>query len=220
MSVKKLLTFTAATVAALGVSVALAGGPDVSQPAPTYAGVYVEGNVGYALRDWSDIYNTTSNTNRIGGFSGGVDLGYQFNEYFSVEGGWVYLPEFTGTAAAGSTAVANGLSAGRNKISSWALYGAGKVTVPVYDNTYVFGKAGFDYNRNEDSRTAGTSNSNYWMPMFAAGAQYYFNPNLSMNVQYMFLPGNDHVNQLRSGRAFMTPEAYVFTVGLGYKFLM
>lgn len=212
MSVNKLLTLTVAGVASLGVATAaLAGGPDYT-PAPSYAGIYAEGNIGYAIHNWLQDGSTnglSSTSNGRGGFAGGVDVGYQFNQYFSVEGGWVYLPRFK-TTINHTTAL---------KVNSGIAYGAVKVTAPIYENTYIFGKlgAGYVYNRaSGDLRSSATNKSDYWNPLWAAGVQYYFNQNLSINVQYMNIAGYHKA----SSSNFASPETHLFTVGLGYKFVM
>ncbi|WP_457766538.1 outer membrane beta-barrel protein [Coxiella burnetii] len=231
MSVKKLVTLATLTMASVGVtSAALAGGPDYV-PAPSYAGVYLEGNLGYAYRPWRKDATTVvglakqarllgSSSRGNGGFTFGADLGYQFNQYFAVEGGWFYLPKVKFT----TTDVVNGLAAGTYTVKSGMAYAALKGMAPVYENTYVFGKLGvaYTYNRanaglptNKIPATFG-SRSRFWNPLFAAGVQYYFTPNWSVNAQYTFVPGYRNA----SSKRFVAPVTHLFTVGLGYKFLM
>lgn len=229
MSVKKLVTLATLSIASVGVtSAALAGGPGYVS-ATNYAGVYLEGNLGYAYRPWRknavipvnsvvkqiEVLKNSSRGN--GGFAVGTDLGYQFNQYFAVEGGWYYLPKlrFTTTHHA-SQAVSY-------KIKSGITYAALKGVAPVYENTYVFGKLGvaYTYNRaNPGIPTTKTpvtlsSRSDFWNPLLAAGVQYCFTPNWSANTQYTFVPGCRH-----NARHFAVPAANLFTVGLNYKFLM
>ena len=232
MSVKKVITMSAVGLAAVGSVAAFAGGPDDVAP-PTYAGVYIEGNAGYAARDWQNdgstvygVFHTvglvTSKSALKGGFTCGVDLGYQFNEYFSVEGGWFYLPK--SKASLGGTVGRAVFAPVAASISSGLAYGALKMTVPVYFNTYLFGKlgAGYTYNKVKGATfpstnfAGGVTRSNFWNPLWAAGAQYYFNPNLSINFQYTSVAGYHK----SSGKNFFVPSANLFTVGLGYKFLM
>lgn len=235
MSVNKLLTLTAVSLASLGVATAaLAGGPEYA-PAPSYAGIYLEGNVGYAARNWLKSTPTpfgalnlvpgvlSSTSNARGGFTGGVDVGYQFNQYFSVEAGWMYLPQVKGTINLGGS-----IAPFQAKVSSGLAYGAFKMSAPVYENTYIFGKlgAGYVYNRakglpagttfTSTNGTAGVTRSNYWNPLWAAGVQYYFNPSLSVNFQYMNIGGYSKA----SSKNFAAPSTNLFTVGVGYKFLM
>lgn len=248
MSVNKLLTLTAVGVASLGVAAAaLAGGPEYA-PAPSYAGIYLEGNVGYAARNWlksaptpfgiSNLSNVSgggiaSTSNLRGGFTGGVDVGYQFNQYFAVEAGWMYLPRAKATFntsdatfnAVNSQSVATPFTA---SVNSGLAYGAFKMSAPVYENTYIFGKlgAGYVYNRakglpagvtfSSTNGSAGVTRSSYWNPLWAAGVQYYFNPSLSVNFQYMNIAGYSKA----SSKNFAAPSTNLFTVGVGYKFLM
>lgn len=223
MSVKKLITFATASIASVGVTSAAVASGDYS-PAPSYAGVYVEGNVGYVYRPWiSDVTTVPSALKKLGvltsssrgnsGFGFGADVGYQFNQYFAVEGGWFRLPKakFTIKPAVNFT------------IRGGVAYAALKAMAPIYENAYVFGKLGaaYTYNRSNaallsSNTTALVKSSNYWNPLFAAGVQYYFNKSFSVNAQYMFVPGY----RTSSAKRFVAPVAHFLTVGLGYKFLM
>lgn len=205
MSVKKLLLLGAAGIASVAVSsAALAGGPDVA-PAPSYQAVYVEGNVGYAFQNWAGIAGAVVTSNRRGGFTGGVDVGYQWSRYLAAELGWFWLPRarFGGIA-------------GAPRVTSWFAYLAAKMMVPLpwVDNLDLFMKAGISWHRLSArlvglAATAGTLN--LWRPVFAVGLQYTFYQNWMANAQFMFVPGAvSFVNPV--------PHAYLLTVGLGYKF--
>lgn len=209
---KKISTLALASFSALAIHAAYAGGPDYSQEVPfTYSGVYLEGTLGYALRDWGTVFNTstiTNDSNLRGGFSGGFDLGYQFNEYFSIEGGWLYLPQYK-ESLAGNT----------DELNSWFAYGGFKITAPLIRNLFIFGKLAAAYTKvDARSNTVVGVNYNgkntYWEPLFGAGLQYYFNQNISIHFQYLRLPGRAKVNTA-AGR---TPNADIFLVGAGYKF--
>jgi opacity protein-like surface antigen len=238
MSINKIVTLTVAGVASVGAMTAvLAGGPEYA--VPSYAGFYIEGNLGYAYRPWQNnvptifglanqlgILSSTSNIN--GGFTGGADIGYQFNQFFAIEGGWNYLPKVSGTVGADLV----GVTPVSLSITSGLAYAAFKGTAPIYNNTYIFGKLGAVYTYNSsnvrlpstniiNNVTTGvvpttTTQSNYWNPMLAAGIQYYFTPSWSVNVQYAYIPGF----QQSSSSRFITPESQLITAGLGYKFLM
>lgn len=209
-------------VISVSTTLAIAGGPEYA-PMPTYAGVYIEGNAGYTTRNWEQDTSTsigaastigvlTSPNNTTGGFTGGVDIGYQFNEYWSIEGGWFYLPRVSSVI----------LGVG-NSINTGLAYGAIKGTLPVYENTYIFGKlgGGYTYNRLNNTTFASTNGvaavnrSSYWNPIFALGIQYYFTPNWSANFQYLYNPGYHN----SSSSNYAAPVANMFTAGVGYKFL-
>ncbi|QTS83837.1 outer membrane protein [Coxiella endosymbiont of Amblyomma nuttalli] len=232
MSVKKLVTLATAGIASVGVtSAALAGGSDYV-PAPSYAGIYVEGNSGYTYRPWlkdaSTIVGFAKQTAVLGnasrgngGFTFGGDLGYQFNQYFAIESGWYYLPKLKFT----TDVKISPLVAGTYDVKSGIAYGAFKGMAPIYANTYVFGKLGVAYTYNRSSAALPTlkapfnvaSRSNFWNPLFSAGVQYHFTSNWSVNAQYTFVPGYRGAS---SNRFSTVPATNLFTVGLGYKFLM
>ena len=232
MSTNKLLILAAIGAASIGVSSGVLAGE--IEYTPSYAGIYFEGNLGYAARNWindtSTPYGTTNLTpgaltsvsNGRGGFAGGGDVGYQFNQYFSVEGGWYYLPSVSGTFAVAGTPVFTA------RVDSGLAYGAFKMATPVYENMSIFGKLGAGYGYNSVSgaipaavflntnNTGVVTQSNYWKPLWAVGIQYYFNTNLSINFQYMNTAGYHS----SSGNNFAAPDTNLFTAGVGYKFLM
>lgn len=232
MSVKKIVTLATAGIASVGVASAiLAGGSDYV-PTPSYAGIYAEGNLGYAYHSWlkdaSTIVGFAKQTAVLGsasrgngGFTVGGDLGYQFNQYLAVEGGWYYLPKLKFT----TNIKISSLAPGTYNVKSGIAYGAFKGMAPVYINTYVFGKLGVAYAYNQSSAALPTlkppfnvtSRSNFWNPLFAAGVQYCFTPNCSVNAQYNFVPGYRGASYSRFSTV---PVMHLFTIGLGYKFLM
>lgn len=232
MSVKKIVTLATAGIASVGVTSATLAGSADYMPTPSYSGVYVEGNLGYACRSWlkdastivgfakeTAVLGSTARGN--GGFTFGNDLGYQFSQYFAIEGGWYYLPKLKFT----TNIKISSLVPGSYNIKSGMAYGVFKGMAPVYTNTYVFGKLGIAYTYNRSSAALPTlkppfnvtSRSNFWNPLFAAGVQYYFIPNCSVNAQYAFVPGYRGAS---FSRFSTVPVVHLFTVGLGYKFLM
>ncbi len=225
MSVKKLIALTVVSVASIAtVSVGLAGEPEYT---PSYTGFYIEGNAGYVYHPWLNdvttffgaVYSTgfvTGNSRGNGGFAGGVDLGYQFNEYVSIEAGWMYL-------ARTSVTFAPALGGGTVSVNSGLAYAAFKGMAPIYENTYIFGKLGGAYTYNtfslgiqSSNGVTNVTNTNFWNPMFAAGLQYYFTPEWSINFQYAYVPGY----RRSSGTKTIAPDSQLITAGIGYKFLM
>lgn len=211
MSVKNILLSAAAGVAIVATSAAFAGGPDhMAPPAPAFhPNIYVEGNVGYADTDWSDINFGTSGDDDGTGFTGGVDVGYHFRRHFAVEMGWQYLPE---TKVVGTTNFDR---------DSWFIYGALKLLVPVMDNVDLYGKVGVLYRDLSGNGTAtvpgGTvrvRDGDYIDAYFAAGAQYAFMHNWLFGVQYSYVPG-DYDGSSPSDTA---PCVSLYTVSVGYKF--
>lgn len=204
-------------------------------------GIYIEGNVGYANHPWQNDRTTTvglehelgvlthlSNIN--GGAIGGVDVGYQFNRFIALEGGWSYIPEasynrirtVTLPVAQTTFTLPEGLQV---NINSGLAYIAAKGTIPVYDKLEAFGKIGAGYTYNDtnvpvpaslvNSPTVYTSkHSNFWNPLFGVGLQYPILNNWRVNVQYDYIPGYREA----SSDNFIAPDLQLVTFGVGYKF--
>jgi len=236
MSVKNKLLVLAAGVAAIAVTAAQAGGPGVmAAPAPVDSGIYVDVDAGSAQSNWSNFWAGAMNPAPMGvppgtvtshgrsGFTIGGDLGYQFNRHFSAELGWYKLPTVAGSAPIAPIAM-NAL-----QTRSWILYFAGKLSVPVYDDIDLFGKAGLVW-RNLSYSGSSAANpifaagigrtGHYWAPFLGFGGQYKITHEWSVNVQYLYIPAytrnanfvvaNDVKNQ--------APAAHLILGGIGYKF--
>jgi len=231
---RKLFT-TASLVALSGVfaSGAMAGGQEVILP--TYSGIYLEVNLGYAHIDWRNyalgIPNfggplSTSISNTLGGFSAGANIGYQFNEYWAFEAGWYYLPKVRGTTPT-PPSVSPFVDV---KATAWFAYFAGKLMLPIYQDTYIFAKIGGAYRETRLSADAAFLNpvtgqplpirGRYWVPLFGAGIQYYITPNWSLNAQYVRIPGYQRAIAATTRNRLNVPAANILTAGVGYKFLI
>lgn len=182
----------------------------------TYSGTYLEGNVGYASRDWGPTVaglNQSGLTwsNKDGGVVAGVTVGQQFNKYIALEAGWEYLPEvkltFFGTLT--------------DKVNSWMAYTGPKLMIPLFRSAFLFVKGGvsYVYNKNHppiavSSQFAATK-SNYWSGFVGAGLQYYFTPSFSASLQAAYVPGYNG-----SAQKFRVPATYYYVGVLGYKFMV
>lgn len=223
-------------------SQAYAGAMDPAVNDPV-RGIYVEGNVGYANHPWKSDRTTTvglenqlgilTNLSNInGGAIGGVDVGFQFTRYLALEGGWSYIPtagynrNTTVTLPVAQTTFT--LPEGKQVyIHSGLAYIAAKGNIPIYGKLDAFGKLGAAYAYNHvnidvpaslvNSSTVHTTNhSNFWNALFGFGLQYATPYNLSVNVQYDYVPGY----QAASANHFITPPIQLVTFGLGYKFFV
>lgn len=218
MSVKKLLILSAAGLATTAMaSAAFAGGPDHGSS----AGFYLGANAGYARVEYEPVLvGTTTNLtdHPYGGMTAGLNLGYQFNNTWSAEYGWSYLPTARG--------VINSIQT--SQVKSWAMYVAGKATVamPFVHNTDFFMKAGLGLRRLKFStKTAGTNDASAkrWSPVFGLGGSHAFHQNLRLTTSYMYYPGGAFIENPKDNGFFSShdnhyPSANVFTVGLEYKF--
>lgn len=235
MSVKKLLVLTAASLAAMGATAALAGGPDhmamPSEPAFENS-VYVDGHLGYTQSNWTDFNSNnvmgvwgsslySPSTHGKGGFTGGADLGYNITQHIAVEGGWFYVPKVTGNGT-GTSVGGNSYTTTGAYVKSWFAYTAAKLTVPVMDNFDLFGKVGVAYRAlsySPNTISGVTGNGHYWAPVFGTGLQYNWG-SWMLGAQYTYLPGNSEVNPGNTsfGAPNAAPEINMYTGFLGYKF--
>lgn len=206
MSVKKLLLLCAAGLASAATIDAYAGGPDVA-PAPSYApsyeGIYIQGDLGYALSRWDEVVGYSASDS--GSFTAGGAVGYQFTRYLAAEFGGFWIDRVR---------VATPVTLGRVRVTDWFLYLAGKLMAPLpwVDNLDVFFKAGGAY-REVDPR--GGPRVELWRPVFGGGLMYWVNENWYVKGQYLYVPGNSRfVSIFSSG----VPALHLFTAGIGYKF--
>src|SRR3990167_9862315 len=187
MSVKKLLVLSAAGLAGICASSAMAGGPDTmaAPMAPEYTqSVYLEGAFGYVQTDWANDSNNgvmgatasslfNPNSHGKGYLTAAADLGYNFTKNIALEGGYIYLPSVSGGMT--GTTVGNGairITSGGMAIRSWAAYLAAKLSVAVVENIDLFGKVGVAYRKlnysfggtSTGNFSALTSNGHYWTP--------------------------------------------------------
>ena len=219
MSVKKLLVLSAASLAMVGATAAMAGGPDhmaMPSAAAFENSVYVDGHGGFALSNWRNFNannvmgpvatssfsplapNSTSHGR--GYWTGGVDLGYNLVQHIAVEAGWFHLPTVTGGSTRNNIG-ATGAQTGTAAIKSWFAYAAARLNVPfVWDDLELFGKVGVAYrslsyalSSPTVAMTSITGNGHYWAPVFGVGTQYTWGDWL-FGGQYMFLPSNSSVN--------------------------
>ena len=228
-------------LALMAASTAQAGDMGPVHTQDNSRGLYIEGNVGYASHPWQNDRATTvglenqlgvlTNLSNInGGAIGGVDVGFQFNRIFALEGGWSYVPtasysrDRTVTLPVAQTTftLPEGLQV---NINSGLAYIAAKGTMPIYGKFDAFGKLGAAYAYNStnvnvpaslvNSPVVHTTNhSNFWNALFAFGLQYSPANNWLCNVQYDYVPGY----QDASADHFITPPLQLVTFGLGYKF--
>lgn len=225
MSLKKLFTIIVTLITSTFIITAIAGGPDIDDIPPSFDGLFFEVNIGYAHVDWrhyglgitnfTSVASPTSNT--VGGISFGAVGGYQFDEFWSLEGGWYYLPRVSGTTN-NVSAIARG----------WFTYGALKLSMPVHPDIYVFGKFGAAVRYTRLSARAALNHTltgqvlpisaHYWAPVFAVGMQYYLSWNWSINVQYLRLPGYQRLVSAASTNRLNVPAVNLITAGLSVKF--
>lgn len=207
MSVKKLLVL-AAGVAVIGATSAMAGGPDhMAMPAqPAFQNsVYIDAQLGYASTNNAAVHYLGSRIvdNKNGGFTGGVDMGYQFTRNIALEAGWLYLPN---SGYASTTPALTG------QVRSWVVYAAAKLSAEVMADLDIFAKAGVGYRDLNQSFNGANSTGGYWLPLMAAGLEYTYGSWL-FGAQYTFITGNGSSTLTDNGS-----KANLYTAFVGYKF--
>ena len=233
MSIKKVLVCSVMSAVAFSVTNAIAGGATQETTVPVAnTGYYVDGNLGYASQDYYDSQSWANNggafaggvrhnnnNDVFGGFSAGVDAGYEVNRHVAIELGWFYLPSVNVMPSTVSA----------QYLTSWELYLAAKyrVPLPVVSKTNVFFKLGVGYRNASLPSNAivayGVNNdiSNYVRPVFAAGLDYAFNQYWTGIFQYAYFMGaaNSFPLIAKNAGSLGTVPANVFTLGLGYRFV-
>ncbi|WP_342219377.1 outer membrane beta-barrel protein [Rickettsiella endosymbiont of Miltochrista miniata] len=215
---KKVLSTTVLTVSVLGAMAANAAAP----------GVYVTGQVGYAnthmgsktqISDLiSDQNYSKDNDLSNNGLAGRVALGYQFNQNFAVEAGYLQLGERkVDTSKIGATTQST------LKLQQNAIDLVGKGIMPLGSNFNVYGKLGVAYvTSNIDNTTTGSGNTSTtdlnrtanvakhkWAPEAAVGVSYDITPNVSVDTSWT------HIQPLGNNK----PGNIDFVaVGVGYNF--
>ncbi len=248
MSVNKYLSLAAAALVSVVTTAAIAGGPDhMATPMPMYySGFYADFDIGWGGSRWSHflggVMNPTGQAlvstlkgsvtkNGDGGFSWGGNLGYQFNQYFSVEVGAYDLESVKGTVGVSIPIQNNNpipISSGSVKVSSWALYMAGKIAVPLFYHLDMFGKMGMAFRflnysgagiANATAIEAGSNHfindQHYATWLAGVGLQYWFTSNWSVNAQYLHIPGYNRAQEV----AMQSPNVNLILGGMGYKFM-
>lgn len=206
---KKVLSTTVLTVSVLGAMAANAAAP----------GVYVSGQFGYADTHMGSKFSKDLSNN---GLAGRVALGYQFNQNFAVEAGYLQLGE---SKVNGAITLPNeDLIPGKLKLQQNAIDLVGKGIIPLSTNVNFYGKLGVAYINTNFKATAqipgiptisadlnDTANvaKHKWAPEAAIGISYDITPNVSLDSSWT------HIQPLGNNK----PGNIDFVaVGVGYNF--
>lgn len=231
----KLLLVSA--IAALGLSsVAFAGGlPCEMPPAPcavcSDSGVYIGLEGGYGMTNWKNLdgYLWTDPTDIASGdfpeaisvsdsdgLVGRGFIGYNINKYFAIEGGFTQFGTKRTHISEHDGVIVSALDQ--------AIDLEFKLSAPLTDEFYVYGKLGADYLmtnvREEAPITVG--NLNHINVLFGAGVDYCVTPNIIINAEWMRYNGNPDMSSGTDDYWFKNyqPYADAFMVGIRYRFDM
>jgi OmpA-OmpF porin, OOP family len=200
---KKMITTAVLGVSALSVMAANAATP----------GVYATGQLGYADTHMkNEVGNLTNN-----GLAGRLAIGYQFNQTFAVEMGYLRLHEKKADVTLPTLGKDVPFSLNQNAIDL-----AGKGILPVAHNVNVYGKLGVAYlTTSLEAKadipipttpvlTATIGHTNHkWVPEAAVGVSYDITPNVSVDTSWTHIQpiGNDRPGNID-----------FVAVGVGYNF--
>ncbi len=213
-----------AVIALLGVSAlalstaSIAGGtttvPSDNMDANNAAGFYVSGNLGYGDVDVKkpslSVPGTDITTTRDGvAWSGAV--GYQFNPYVAVEGGYIQFSDVKVKLQAPNASVSVTTKTKGVDLAVKGIY-------PINEQFNVFGKVGLVYLSHTLSHTGTVRDGSvslslddtdhHIVPLFGVGASYNITQNWAVDLQ--------GIVTTKSGDNF--PATYTGLVGLTYKF--
>ncbi len=217
---KKILSTTVLSVSALAVMTANAAAP----------GIYVTGQLGYAnthmgsktnlhTHDLDEGSKTKPLSNN--GLAGRVALGYQFNQNFAVEVGYLQL---NNKKLDVTQHLFNNMEGNASlNLQQHAIDLVGKGIVPLTQNINVYGKLGLAYltsdinlNVKDDAFDAKVNLNNYthiakhkWAPEAAIGVSYDITPNVSLDASWT------HIQPLGKNKPGNIDFA---ALGVGYNF--
>lgn len=160
---------------------------------------------GYANTHWDNI-NFNGFSVSPDGFAAQVFVGYDFNKYFGLQGGYAYLPK--------ATSDAYGFQA-----TNYALDLLAKLSVPVTSGFSIYALAGGSYLNSNVSVNSSlysygdSGNRSHFGPAFGVGAAYEIVPNFAIGVDWMRYSGQGKID---SSNYQPSPDAVFFN--LSYKF--
>ena len=181
----------AATLFALGILTGSAAfgadngfyiGGSLGQARPNFDTVGAAANVGTGISSSDGIYK--------------VFGGYQFHQYFSVEGTYINLGSYTTT----TTATVEPAGWGVALVGAW----------PIGNSFSVLGRLG-EYRMRLRLKPIDRAD-NSWSPSFGAGLKYDFNPKFSARGEF------ERIQKMGSNTNTVSTDANVYSFGLAYKF--
>jgi len=201
-----------ATVTA-GMAASTTNSMDVSQNDNSAAGLFVSGNLGYGKVDYKKSdFSTPPTTFDNSGLAWNANVGYQFNQYLAVEGGYTHFAQ--------TKATVNGVSL-TSSLGGFGLNAKG--ILPINEQFNVFAKAGaIDLNETVEAKEAGASDKvtgSSWTPELGLGASYNVNKNAALTLQGIHT-FKTHFNTTVDGLSARgtIPQANAILAGVSYKF--
>ncbi len=221
-------------------------------------GFYAGAQIGYGMQDLNNpnlqpllesnltAVSSTNASNTKSGAAGGIYGGFQFNDYFAAELGYIHFPNasfnnsVTGFNTLGmSTVNSSTLTSTENAIDimlkGMIPFGGGFGGYAKIGGAYVFNKFTISLNGVSSNPTAtnfqnisGNGTNDQFKPIGAVGLTYDFNDNVVMDLSYTYLFGSSGnstsssnlVNNLNnlSNVNIGVPKAGMVALGITYYF--
>lgn len=169
-----------------------------------YSGVYVDGQWGWSSphTNIEPIYNSSLATGvfNVFNFSPKISLGYQFNQYYAVQLGYMYAGSYK-------------TSDEPNFKSALSYYDvAAKATYPITERLGIYGLLGLAYAEQHVSGSTlpgeiPNSSNNVFLAEAGTGLTVYFTPKFTMSLSAIVIPGRSGVR-----------TNYYIPLGIGYRF--
>lgn len=204
---KKTLTTTVLGISAIGAMVANAAAP----------GIYVSGQIGYGNNNMKLYSHDLLPNNDISksSLAGRVAMGYQFNQNFALEAGYLQAAQKKITLVSGSlkNPIIGDVTLDQNAIDFVA-----KGIYPVSSNLNLYAKLGVAYLTTDFGTDSGDQRFNpmiqdiakrKWAPEAAVGISYDITPNVSLDTSWT------HIQPLGNNRP---GNVDFIALGLGYNF--
>ncbi|TLY47327.1 MAG: hypothetical protein E6K54_06850 [Gammaproteobacteria bacterium] len=208
---KKVLSTTVLSISALAAMTANAAAP----------GVYVTGQVGYADTHLDSKLGKDLSNN---GLAGRAAIGYQFNQNFAVEAGYLQLSDSKVQLNAYKVPNTPLVADAKLKLQQNVIDFAGKGILPLTTNINVYGKLGVAYITTDytahgkipgipaatlDLNGEANIAKHKWAPEAAIGVSYDITPNVSLDASLT------HIQPLGNNKPGNIDFA---ALGVGYNF--
>lgn len=221
MMMKKLTMAGVCSLAILGVSASIAGGPMAKfapDPSGFFAGIDLGGVYNTELNYPNSILANGGTPHAPWGWTWSGQIGYQFDSNWAIQFGYIdyQSQELKQT--------------GDNKIKFfwYNMYVAARVTVPLANKFSAYMLVGPTYTKatnRADIAVGGLkrSSESIWTPMGAIGITYPIIQNLNVSLQYMFIMSNARsvqTTEVTLSKIRIDANTQRLTVGVSYLFEM
>ena len=211
----KLKFVAAAVIAAASMSSAMAAANGFWYGLGALGGVYANSDLhddAVAALEETGLGGTVKT--HEGSVTGKVILGYQFNDYFALEGGYYYLGKTDTKINA-----ANGLATAKGKITSHMLGLDAVCMYPLINVVSLFAKGGFGIVRSKSTASFSTDVVDFNMsesstktrlaPKIGFGVEWDINDYISIRSEYEGI-----FKACKEGDSLSDVDYHLFTVGL------